>query len=55
VLDNCNEPADTPATGLALAGTASGANDPVLFAGNGGGNAASLWNVVNNNGIKHRD
>ena len=29
--------------------------DPVLFSGNGGTNAASLWNVVDNNGSKHRD
>ncbi|HEX6123454.1 MAG TPA: sialidase family protein [Ktedonobacterales bacterium] len=55
VSNNCNEPAVSPATGLALAGTASSAGDPVLFAGNGGTNAASLWNVVDNNGIKHRD
>jgi len=27
----------------------------VLFSGNGGANAASLWNVVDNNGSKHRD
>jgi hypothetical protein len=54
-LDNCNEPTNTPATGLALSGAASGANDPVLFGGNGGGGAQSLWNVVDNNGSKHRD
>lgn len=56
VTDNCNEPADTTGSGLALAsGTASSAGDPVLFSGNGGSNAASLWNVVDNNGAKHRD
>jgi hypothetical protein len=54
-LDNCNEPTDTFASGLAAAGTLSGANDPVLFGGNGGINAQSLWNVVDNNGIQHRD
>jgi hypothetical protein len=37
------------------AGTASGAADPVLFAGNGNVNANSLWNLVDNNGSKHRD
>lgn len=55
VLDNCNEPTDAPATGLALAGSTSSAGDPVLYAGNGGGNANNLWNVVDNNGSKHRD
>ena len=54
-LDNCNEPTDSPATGLALSGAASGANDPVLFGGNGGTGAQSLWNVVDNNGSKHRN
>ena len=55
VLDNCNEPANTPATGLALSGNVSSAADAVLFTGNGGTNANSLWNVVDNNGAKHRD
>ena len=55
VPDNCNEPIDTFASGLALSGTVSGANDPVLFGGQGNGNGASLWNVVDNNGSKHRD
>ena len=55
VLDNCNEPTDTFTSGLALSGTLSGAGDPVLFSGNGGGNANSLWNVVDNNGGKHRN
>jgi hypothetical protein len=54
VLDNCNAPIDTFSTGLA-GGSASSANDQVLFTGNGGTNAASLWNVVDNNGSKHRD
>jgi BNR repeat-like domain len=54
VLDNCNEPTATFASGLAASGNLSSANDQVLFTGNGGTNAASLWNVVDNNGIKHR-
>jgi hypothetical protein len=54
VLDNCAEPMATFASGLA-AGSASGASDPVLFSGSGGVDANSLWNVVDNNGIKHRD
>jgi hypothetical protein len=54
VLDNCNAPIDTFSTGLA-GGSASSANDQVLFSGNGGANANSLWNVVDNNGSKHRD
>jgi hypothetical protein len=54
VLDNCVEPMSTFASGLAAGGTASGAASPVLFAGTGGGNAQSLWNLVDNNGAKHR-
>ncbi|HEU0026669.1 MAG TPA: sialidase family protein [Ktedonobacterales bacterium] len=55
VANNCNEPTDSPASGLAIAGgAASSAGDAVLFSG-GGVNAASLWNVVDNNGIRHRD
>jgi hypothetical protein len=54
VLDNCAEPMNTFASGLAAGGTASGAASPVLFAGTGGGNAQSLWKVVDNNGAKHR-
>jgi BNR repeat-like domain len=54
-LDNCVEPTDTFVSGLSAGGAASGANDPVLFGGNGGGGAQSLWNVVDNNGSKHRD
>jgi hypothetical protein len=53
-LDNCLEPMDTFSTGLA-GGSASGLSDPVLFASRGGSSAASLWNVVDNNGAKHRD
>jgi hypothetical protein len=55
VLDNCGEPMATFGSGLASGGSASGANSPVLFAGNGNVNAQSLWNVVDNNGSKHRD
>jgi hypothetical protein len=55
VQDNCNEPADTPTSGLAITGgTISSAGDPVLSGGNGNG-GASLWNVVDNNGGKHRN
>jgi hypothetical protein len=54
VLDNCNEPVNTFATGLA-SGALSSAGDPVLFSGNGGVNANSLWNIVDNNGAKHRN
>ena len=55
VQDNCNEPTDTPSSGLAaLGGSASSAGDQVLFGGNNG-NANNLWNVVDNNGSKHRD
>jgi hypothetical protein len=53
-LDNCVAPIDTFTPGLA-SGEASGLNDPVLFTGNGGADANSLWNIVDNNGIKHRD
>ena len=54
VPDNCNEPVDTFVSGLAASGTLSSAGDPVRFGGNNI-NASSLWNVVNNNGSKHRD
>ena len=53
-LDNCAAPIDTFIPGLAL-GSASSAADPVLFSGAGGVGAASLWNVVDNNGSRHRD
>ena len=55
VPDNCAEPMDTFFSGLAAGGSASSAGNPVLFGGNGGGNGSSLWNVVDNNGSKHRD
>ncbi len=54
-LDNCLEPTSTFVSGLAASGSASSAGDAVLFSGNGGTNANSLWNVVDNNGSKHRD
>jgi hypothetical protein len=53
-LDNCVAPIDTFTPGLAL-GSLSGTADRVLFTGRGGTTAASLWNVVDNNGIHHRD
>jgi BNR repeat protein len=53
-LDNCLAPIDTFTPGLA-SGEASGLNDPVLHTGNGGAGAENLWNIVDNNGIKHRD
>jgi hypothetical protein len=55
VLDNCREPMSTFGSGLGGAGALSGAASPVLFSGNGGAKANSLWNVVDNNGAKHRD
>ena len=55
VLDNCREPMDTFVSGLGAGGSVSGVASPVLFSGNGGANANSLWNVVDNNGSKHRD
>jgi hypothetical protein len=54
VLDNCLEPMSTFVSGLA-SGSLSSANDPVLFTGNGGADANSFWNIVDNNGAKHRD
>ena len=53
-LDNCNAPIATFASGLA-SGALSSAADRVLYTGNGGAGARSLWNVVDNNGSKHRD
>jgi hypothetical protein len=55
VADNCREPMDTFVSGLAAGGSVSGAASPIRFSGNGGTNANSLWNVVDNNGSKHRD
>ena len=53
-LDNCNAPIATFGSGLA-SGALSSAADRVLYTGNGGAGAHSLWNVVDNNGSKHRD
>jgi hypothetical protein len=55
VLDNCGEPMATFVSGLAGGGSASGAGAAVVFSGNGNTGAQSLWNVVDNNGSKHRD
>jgi hypothetical protein len=52
--DNCAEPMDTFTSGL-LGGSLSAAADKVLFTGVGGAGAASFWNIVDNEGIKHRD
>jgi hypothetical protein len=55
VLDNCSEPTSTFVSGLGGGGSASGANSAVVVGGNGNLNAASFWNLVDNNGSKHRD
>ena len=52
--DNCHEAMTTFAAGAATGSVAAMA-DPVLFSGKGGADAASLWNVVDNNGSKYRD
>jgi hypothetical protein len=54
-LDNCIEPMATFASGLAAGGSASSAQDQVVFTGKGGADANNLWNIVDNNGSKHRD
>src|SRR3954449_1218386 len=43
-LDNCREPTSTFTSGLAASGGVSDAS-PVLFSGNGGADANSLWKV----------
>jgi BNR repeat-like domain len=53
-LDNCVAPIDTFMPGLA-SGSFSAAGDKVLFTGTGGTTAANFWNLVDNEGIKHRD
>ncbi|MFL5864510.1 MAG: sialidase family protein [Solirubrobacteraceae bacterium] len=53
-LDNCMEPTDTFASGLAAGGSASGASSQVLYSGSNSG-SHSLWKVVDNNGAKHRE
>jgi hypothetical protein len=54
-LDNCNEPLAVFTSGSIGTGSLSSAGDPVLYSGAGGATAGSLWNVVDNNGSKHRD
>ncbi len=54
VSDNCREPTSTFYPGLLASGSVSSANDQVLFTGNDSASANSLWNVVDNNGSKHR-
>jgi hypothetical protein len=44
----------TFASGLGASGSVADGS-PVLYSGNGGTNANSLWNIVDNNGSKHRD
>jgi hypothetical protein len=53
-LDNCNAPISA-SSAVATAGTVASSSDPTVFSGNGGADASSLWNVVANNGSKHRD
>jgi hypothetical protein len=53
-LDNCDAPISA-SSALAAAGTVASRSDPVVFSGAGGADASSLWNVVANNGSKHRD
>jgi hypothetical protein len=53
-LDNCVAPIDTFTPGLA-SGSLSGAADQVVFSGNGGAAAANFWNIVDNEGIQHRN
>jgi hypothetical protein len=52
--DNCVAPIDTFASGLA-SGSLSSANDSVVFSGNGGAASQAFWNIVDNNGSRHRD
>jgi len=53
-LDNCVEPIDTSSSSVA-AGSLSSAGDKVVFSGLGGAGAQNFWNIVNNEGIQHRD
>jgi hypothetical protein len=52
-LDNCSEPLDTFG-GSASGGALSGADSKVVVSASNTG-AQSLWNIVDNNGAKHRD
>lgn len=53
-VDNCDAPIET-FTSDVVGGSLTGAKDQVLFAGTGGTAAQSSWNIVDNNGSKHRD
>jgi hypothetical protein len=53
-LDNCRAPIDTFTPGVA-SGSLTSAGDAVLFGGQGGTSAQSFWNIVDNNGVQHRD
>jgi hypothetical protein len=54
VTNNCNEPTDTPASGLAaVGGSVSSAGDPTF--GGGEPDNGHLWDVVHGNGSKHRN
>jgi hypothetical protein len=54
VLDNCNEPTDTTASGLAaLGGSASSAGAPVLYGGSGNANNGADWVLAAANGARH--
>ncbi len=55
VLDNCREPTSTFVVRPRGRWQRLWRRSPVLFSGNGGADANSLWNVVDNNGSKHRD
>jgi hypothetical protein len=48
VANNCNEPTDSPASGLALSGAASSAGDPVVFQSHPGG-LGHLWAPLRHN------
>src|SRR4051812_33128598 len=52
--DNCVAPIDTFTSGPP-SGSLSSANDSVLYGGNGDAGSQAFWNVVDNNGAKHRD
>ena len=53
-LDNCSEPIDTSSNTVS-AGNLSSAGDKVVFSGLGGAGANNFWNLVDNEGIQHRD
>lgn len=53
-LDNCDQSVATFAEPVGSAALLA-ATGPVLFTGTGGSKAQSFWNIVDNNGAKHRD